>query len=90
MAAARPLAEFDTSFESYLEYNVKVHRNTGLGNILDLCAVSVPCGFTSEGLPIGLQIYAKPFAEDMALRVAYAYEQATEWHTRRPDLGWTR
>jgi aspartyl-tRNA(Asn)/glutamyl-tRNA(Gln) amidotransferase subunit A len=90
MAAARPLAEFDASFESYLEYNVRVHRNTGLGNILDLCAVSVPCGFTSEGLPIGLQVYAKPFAEDTALRVAYAYEQATEWHTRRPDLGWTR
>jgi aspartyl-tRNA(Asn)/glutamyl-tRNA(Gln) amidotransferase subunit A len=90
MAAARPLAEFDASFESYLEYNVRVHRNTGLGNILDLCAVSVPCGYTSEGLPIGLQVYAKPFAEDMALRVAYAYEQATEWHTRRPDLGWTR
>jgi Asp-tRNA(Asn)/Glu-tRNA(Gln) amidotransferase A subunit family amidase len=33
-------------------------------------------------------VYAKPFAEDMALRVAYAYEQATEWHRRHPDLGW--
>ena len=49
----------------------------------------MPCGFTSEGLPIGLMIYAKPFAEDMALRVAYAYEQATDWHTRHPDLAWT-
>jgi aspartyl-tRNA(Asn)/glutamyl-tRNA(Gln) amidotransferase subunit A len=88
MAAARPLAEFDATFESYLEYNTKVHRNTGLGNILDLCAVSVPCGFTSEGLPIGLMVYAKPFAEDVALRVAYAYEQATEWHARHPELGW--
>jgi aspartyl-tRNA(Asn)/glutamyl-tRNA(Gln) amidotransferase subunit A len=88
MAAARPLAEFDATFETYLEYNTKVHRNTGLGNILDLCAVSLPCGFTTEGLPIGLMVYAKPFAEDMALRVAYAYEQATEWHTRHPDLSW--
>jgi aspartyl-tRNA(Asn)/glutamyl-tRNA(Gln) amidotransferase subunit A len=43
---------------------------------------------SSEGLPIGLQVYAKPFHEDMALRVAYAYEQATEWHARRPDLSW--
>jgi aspartyl-tRNA(Asn)/glutamyl-tRNA(Gln) amidotransferase subunit A len=86
MSAAQPLAAIDISFETYLEYNTKVHRNTGLGNILDLCAVSVPCGFTSTGLPIGLMIYAKPFAEDMALRVAYAYEQATEWHTRHPDL----
>ncbi len=88
MAPARPLDAFDTSFDAYLEYNMKVHRNTGIGNILDLCAVSVPCGFTSDGLPIGLMIYAKPFEEDMALRVAYAYEQATDWHTRHPDLAW--
>lgn len=87
MIAARPLAEIDASFETYLDYNVKYHRNCGIGNILNLCAVSVPCGFTSEGVPVGLMIYAKPFQEDMALRVAYAYEQATEWHTRHPDLG---
>ena len=48
--------------------------------------MSLPCGFSREGLPIGLMIYAKPFAEAMALRAAWAYEQATEWHTRRPDL----
>jgi aspartyl-tRNA(Asn)/glutamyl-tRNA(Gln) amidotransferase subunit A len=89
MAPARPLAAIDASPEAYLDYNMRVHRNTGIGNILNLCAVSVPCGFTSEGLPIGLMIYAKPFNEDMALRVAYAYEQATEWHTRHPDLAWT-
>jgi aspartyl-tRNA(Asn)/glutamyl-tRNA(Gln) amidotransferase subunit A len=89
MAAARPLAAIDVNFETYLDYNLKVHRNTGIGNILDLCAVSVPCGITSEGLPIGLMIYAKPFQEDMALRVAYAYEQATQWHTRHPELAWT-
>ena len=78
----------DKSYETYLDYNLRVHRNTGIGNILDLCGVSVPCGLTSGGLPIGLMIYAKPFAEDMALRVAYAYEQATEWHRRHPDLSW--
>jgi aspartyl-tRNA(Asn)/glutamyl-tRNA(Gln) amidotransferase subunit A len=88
MAAAAPLAQIDRSFESYLDYNVKVHRNCGVGNILNLCAVSLPCGVTSAGLPIGLMIYAKPFAEDVALRVAYAYEQATPWHTRQPDLAW--
>jgi len=88
MSAARPLAQIDTSFETYLDYNLKYHRNCGIGNILDLCAVSVPCGFTSEGLPVGLMVYAKPFQEDMALRVAYAYEQATEWRTRHPDLAW--
>jgi aspartyl-tRNA(Asn)/glutamyl-tRNA(Gln) amidotransferase subunit A len=89
MAPARPLAAIDASPEAYLDYNMRVHRNTGIGNILNLCAVSVPCGFTSAGLPIGLMIYAKPFSEDMALRVAYAYEQATEWHSRHPDLAWT-
>lgn len=89
MAPAWPLAKIDATSESYLDYNKRVHRNTGIGNLLNLCAVSVPCGFTSGGLPIGLMIYAKPFHEDMALRVAYAYEQATEWHKRYPDLAWT-
>jgi aspartyl-tRNA(Asn)/glutamyl-tRNA(Gln) amidotransferase subunit A len=88
MAAAWPLTAIDAGNEAYLDYNLKVHRNCGLGNILNFCGVSVPCGFTSEGLPIGLMIYAKPFAEDVALRVAYAYEQATDWHKRRPDLAW--
>ena len=63
-------------------------RNTSVGNLLRLCSVSVPCGFCSKGLPIGLMIYAKPFDEAMALRVAYAYEQATEWHDVHPDLSW--
>ena len=88
MAPAWPLAKIDATSESYLDYNKRVHRNTGIGNLLNLCAVSVPCGFTSGGLPIGLMIYAKPFQEDVALRVAYAYEQATQWHERHPDLAW--
>jgi aspartyl-tRNA(Asn)/glutamyl-tRNA(Gln) amidotransferase subunit A len=88
MSPALPLAAIDATPESYLDYNMRVHRNTGIGNLLNLCAVSVPCGFTSGGLPIGLMIYAKPFQEDMALRIAYAYEQATTWHTRHPDLVW--
>ncbi|MBC8007907.1 MAG: amidase [Prolixibacteraceae bacterium] len=86
MVCAQPLTAIDASPEAYLDHNLKFHRNTGIGNILNLCAVSVPCGFTAGGLPIGLQIYAKPFHEDMALRVAYAYEQATDWHTRHPPL----
>ena len=88
MAPAAPLGEIDASYAAYMAYNLKVHRNTGIGNLLDLCGVSVPCGFTSKGLPIGLMIYAKPFDEATALRVAYAYEQATPWHERRPDLKW--
>ena len=88
MSPALPLATIDASPEAYLQYNMRVHRNTGIGNLLNLCAVSVPCGFTSGGLPIGLMIYAKPFHEDMALRVAYAYEEATQWHAHHPDLAW--
>ncbi len=49
-------------------------------------AISVPCGF-ADGLPVGLQIVARPFDEVRMLQAAYAYEQATDWHTRRPLLG---
>lgn len=49
-------------------------------------AVTVPCGFSDEGLPIGLQLAGRPFDEATVLRAAYAYEQATDWHKRRPPL----
>ncbi len=55
-------------------------------NLTGLPAISVPCGFTDRNLPAGLQLIAPPFDEATALRVAYAYEQATEWHTSRPSL----
>jgi aspartyl-tRNA(Asn)/glutamyl-tRNA(Gln) amidotransferase subunit A len=55
-------------------------------NLAGLPAISVPCGFTRTGLPIGLQLIAKPFNEALLLKVAHAFEQATEWHGRRPAL----
>ena len=55
-------------------------RNTRPFNMWGLPAISVPCGFTKSGLPIGLQIAAPPWREDLALRLARAYEQATEWY----------
>jgi aspartyl-tRNA(Asn)/glutamyl-tRNA(Gln) amidotransferase subunit A len=58
-------------------------------NIAGLPGTSVPCGFVSEGgseLPVGLQVIARPFDEPSMLRVAHAYEQATQWHTRRAQL----
>jgi aspartyl-tRNA(Asn)/glutamyl-tRNA(Gln) amidotransferase subunit A len=85
---ARPLEVIDTDKDVYGQYNVKYLRNTAVGNLLDFSGLSVPCGFDTSGLPIGLMIYAKPFAEDVALRVAHAYEQATEWHLRHPALDW--
>ncbi len=55
-------------------------------NLAGLPAISVPCGFDEAGLPIGLQIIGKPFAEEEVLRVAHAYERATSWHERRARL----
>ena len=55
-------------------------------NITGFPAISVPCGFSSEGMPIGLQLAGRPFDEETVLRAAHAYEQATEWHGRRPPI----
>jgi aspartyl-tRNA(Asn)/glutamyl-tRNA(Gln) amidotransferase subunit A len=55
-------------------------------NLAGICGISVPCGFTKAGLPIGLQILAPPFAEEKLLRVARMFERETDWHTRRPLL----
>jgi len=62
-------------------------RNTRWFNVFGLPAISIPCGFTRGGLPIGLQIAGPRFAEGRVLAVAHAYQQATDWHTRRPALG---
>jgi len=61
-------------------------RNTSYFSVYGLPAISIPCGFTSAGLPIGLQIAGAPFAELNVLALAHAYEQATEWHKKRPKL----
>ena len=55
-------------------------------NITGFPAISVPCGFSSEGMPIGLQLAGRPFDEETVLRAAYAYEQSADWHTRRPPV----
>jgi aspartyl-tRNA(Asn)/glutamyl-tRNA(Gln) amidotransferase subunit A len=88
MIPAVPVAEADASLEAYTTRNMQYLRNTAIGNILNLCGLSLPCGFTRQGLPIGLMIYGKPFQEAMILRVGYAFEQATDWHRRTPDLSW--
>ena len=49
-------------------------------------AITVPCGFDSNNVPIGLQIMGSHFREEIIIKVAYAYEQSTPWHTKRPSL----
>jgi aspartyl-tRNA(Asn)/glutamyl-tRNA(Gln) amidotransferase subunit A len=55
-------------------------------NLAGNCALSLPCGFSSDGLPIGLQIIGDAFREETILKVGHAYEQTTEWHTRKPEI----
>jgi aspartyl-tRNA(Asn)/glutamyl-tRNA(Gln) amidotransferase subunit A len=55
-------------------------------NLSGLPALALPCGFTRAGLPVSLQLAGRPFDEATVLRAGHAYEQATEWHTRRPPL----
>ncbi len=62
-------------------------RLTRVFNLSGHPVCSVPCGFTVAGLPMGMQIVGRPFDEATVLRVADAYQRATDWHTRRPPLG---
>jgi aspartyl-tRNA(Asn)/glutamyl-tRNA(Gln) amidotransferase subunit A len=60
--------------------------NTAPFNFTGLPALALPCGFSSSGLPLSLQIAGRAFEEATVLRAGHAYEQATDWHTRRPSV----
>jgi aspartyl-tRNA(Asn)/glutamyl-tRNA(Gln) amidotransferase subunit A len=64
----------------------RLTRFTAPFNLTGLPAISLPCGFTKQGLPIGMQLVTKHWAEARILMAAHAYEQATEWHKRVPEL----
>jgi aspartyl-tRNA(Asn)/glutamyl-tRNA(Gln) amidotransferase subunit A len=86
MGIAAPKIEPDPIIDSKASSN---RNRAGLTTTFSLAsspALSICCGFTSENLPIGLQIGGKPFAEQTILNVAYAYQQATDWHRRRPPI----
>lgn len=72
--------------ESELSTTFNLIRLANPFNFLGTPAVSVPCGFTRAGLPIGLQLVGRWFDEATVLRAAFAYEQATDWHNRRPAI----
>ena len=72
--------------ENALERARQLTRFTAPFNLTGLPALTIPCGFTSEGLPIGLQIVSRAWNEAGVLRTGYAFQQATEWHTRMPSI----
>jgi aspartyl-tRNA(Asn)/glutamyl-tRNA(Gln) amidotransferase subunit A len=61
-------------------------RHTALASVTGLPALSVPCGFSREGLPIGLQLIGRPFDEGTLLGVGHGYQSVTDWHTRAPAV----
>jgi aspartyl-tRNA(Asn)/glutamyl-tRNA(Gln) amidotransferase subunit A len=83
---APAIAELKQSPDLLRPSELLLLRNTRPANVWGLPAISVPCGFTAAGLPIGLQIIGSHWREDRVLQVAYAYEQATDWHKRIPKL----
>jgi aspartyl-tRNA(Asn)/glutamyl-tRNA(Gln) amidotransferase subunit A len=79
---APAIADLRANVEALRPAELKLLRNTRPFNVWGLPAISVPCGFTQSGLPIGLQIAAPHWCEDLVLRLAHAYQQATAWHKR--------
>ena len=69
-----------------LGIELELIRNTAPFNTYGLPTISIPCGFTSSGLPVGMQISGPRFGEAKVLALAHAYQQATDWHTRRPNV----
>jgi aspartyl-tRNA(Asn)/glutamyl-tRNA(Gln) amidotransferase subunit A len=80
------ITELKANPEALRPAELKLLRNTRPFNVWGLPAISVPCGFTEKGLPIGLQIAGPHWREDLVLRLAHAYEQATAWHKRKCEL----
>jgi Asp-tRNA(Asn)/Glu-tRNA(Gln) amidotransferase A subunit family amidase len=85
--AATPVGQRDVTVgqETYPVRQAQI-RFTRPFNVSGHPAASLPCGFTAAGFPVGLQIIGRPFDEATVLRVADAYQRATDWHMRRPPL----
>ncbi len=79
---APSISELRANADALRPAELKLLRNTRPFNVWGVPAISIPCGFTQTGLPIGLQIAGPHWREDLVLRLAHAYEQATAWHKR--------
>ena len=78
--------DVDGTGEAVLALVGRITQYTRPFNFLGIPTISVPCGFTANGLPVAFQIAAKPFAEPLVLRVAHAYQGATDYHERVPEI----
>jgi aspartyl-tRNA(Asn)/glutamyl-tRNA(Gln) amidotransferase subunit A len=81
-----PIAAPTIEGHDAVEQAGRLTRFTAPFNLSGLPALSLPCGFTKEGLPIGLQIVSRAWADAKVLNIGYAFEQATEWHTHFPSV----
>lgn len=81
-----PIASLASGPDALRNKEILSLRNTRPFNLLGLPTISVPCGFTKTGMPIGMQITGAPLSEVSVLVLAHAYEQRTDWHTRHPNL----
>jgi aspartyl-tRNA(Asn)/glutamyl-tRNA(Gln) amidotransferase subunit A len=72
--------------ETVNETHQRPHSNTGAFNHFGTPAMTVPCGFSKDGLPIGLQIVGPAYGEPVVLSVAHAYQESTDWHQRKPPV----
>jgi Asp-tRNA(Asn)/Glu-tRNA(Gln) amidotransferase A subunit family amidase len=80
------LTDVGKDIDTSVTLGASTDRNTPPFNLYGWPTISVPCGFTRGGLPIGLQISGPPGGDAVVLRLARAYEQATDWHSRRPSV----
>jgi len=83
---APAIADLKSNPDNLRPAELKLLRDTRPFNVWGLPAISVPCGFTRDGLPIGLQIAGPHWREDLVIRLAHAYEQATSWYEREPTI----
>jgi aspartyl-tRNA(Asn)/glutamyl-tRNA(Gln) amidotransferase subunit A len=79
-------SELPSPFDEIMANDAVLWRNTRPFNLLALPTISIPCGFTELGIPVGLQLSGAPWQELQLLKIAHAYEQTTNWNTRRPTI----
>ena len=79
-------SDLPSTFDEIMAKDAVMWRNTRPFNLLAFPTISIPCGFTDLGIPIGLQLSAAPWQELQLLKIAHSYEATTDWHSHRPTV----